>query len=438
MCLKKLFIIFSMFSCEFASAQDAAKEDSKKENAFMKIVEDFYGVNPKLRAIAYHMRALKGEQASKVLEAISVKVESKKSLDDDYSEFSTPALNLGLKVGVNTVFDMQAASAKADAGKYASEGPSVAEAEKVTMEYLKLVFDLQNKREFLEKTNHYIVQRRIDIKESDARAKYGDITVEESAEFQSNSSELEYSYTKLKAEVATLEQQVKLYYPAFKYEADQAGKQILKVPMFKLEDMEAMVDLSDPATKFTSLSQTKAMYKLGEARANLMSDITSFAPVLSFNTTMYLGENANPKKGEKDTASVSFAVNLSPSRFMDLYKSQSTYEYAKINYTWEEQKYIFDYTKLVNDLKIAKAAFASATDALRAKEISLDSAISQYHSGNILSNKLGSLRADYYHSLERYYSAKDKYSELLLEHMKLTGKIRILFIATLDKEVGGR
>lgn len=423
------FLNLALILCNFIAAKD---NNNQRVN---NIVVDFYRVNPKLRGVVSYVRSALGEKAASIIKDLNLSLASKKDLlaFDGQADFSPVYLGIGLKLGLNTIFDYNEANSKALEARYDKSG--LPEVEKIVAEYIQSVVNWNMKNEFAHIANDYIATRRNDVKEREIREKYGDIGKEESADFMAHSADAEHSYTKLQNELCILEKSLRLYYPKYDEKVDQE----IDVPILCIEDLEDMIDLSDKAEKYTSLAKKRSEYSLDRARNNLLSSYTSFVPVFTFEGEMMLSSSKDPSAHakDKDKASVKISMDISPSKFMKTYSSHAQYEYAKYDYTWEARKYNFEYTKSISELKIAKTGFESAKLSMKAKKLALESAMLQYKSGDIVHSKVGNIRADYYHACERYYNAAEKYVSVMIEYLKLTGKLRDMFLAQLDEEIGG-
>lgn len=425
-----------------AIVENKASEKIEEERSkhFHEIVQTFFKINPKIRSILSYMRAVRAEHRSKFLSdiinhaSITANKDIKKSKPGDRNpQWSNPVLNLDLKIGANSLFDYLEADSKIEESYCSTSTPSLVDAEKLTCEYLETIISINMKRALLKITEAYINARRNDVKEADVRAKYGDISIEEKAEFKSNAADAEHSYIKLKNDLAMLEKMFKLYHPNHTSVTEH-----LMVPDVAVEDLENMIDFGQKFSEFKPLTLMKAKCALDKARNYALSQVTGlFFLRASANWSIVPASDKDPAT-DQAKITLSLGVELPIARFFNIYKAAAAHESAKYEYVWEEQKYEIDYAKTLSEVQIAKSAFEGARLAMTAKKLTLDSMVSQYKSGGLTHNKIGQARADYYNALERYYSSAEKYVKAMLEYLKLTGKIRKIFMQDVTNELGGK
>lgn len=423
-----------------ATTETSQAIEQERSEHFHKIVHTFFKINPKMRSIISYMRAVQAEHRGKFLSDIINhanitidKVIKEKKPGDKEPQWSNPVLNVDLKIGANTFFDYLEADSKIEEAYCSTSTPSLVDAEKLTCEYLETVININMKRGLLKVTEAYISARRNDVKEADVRAKYGDISIEEKAEFQSNAADAEHSYIKLKNDLEMLERMFRLYHP--KHTIVEGH---LMIPDVALEDLENMIDFGDTFSQFKPLTIMKAKCALDKARNNALSQTTGLF-FLRLGGNWSIVPFAADKDPTTDQAKItlSFGAELPIARFFYIYRAAAAYESAKYDYIWEEQKYEIDYAKTLSEVQIAKSAFEGARLAMTAKKLTLDSMVSQYRSGGLAHSKIGQARSDYYHALERYYGSAEKYVKAMLEYLKLTGKIRKIFMQDMENELGG-
>lgn len=421
-----------------ANASLDGESSSKGDEAFRALIQDFFKTNPKTKAVLSHLRINLAEKAINVSKIFSMKVQSSKDLSSKNGEFETPSIKFSIQGGMHTFFDIQEANYLEKEARYASN--AIEEAEKLTLDFIQTIVTLNLKLQLASYMEQYIIACRKDAKEAEARAKNNDISIEEKAEFRGKLAEAETSYEKLKGDIETSQQLLDLYYyDEFDEDDELPSKEKKNRLNLSLDDLESLSSFDD--INVGSASLVKSEYALERAKNGLFKQSVSFFPYFKLGGKIYLSDSAYREKSnvirpEKDQATLEIGVDLSPKGFFETHKAQATYEHAKNNFIWEKRKYNFEQTKMNNRLSSFRSSLGSAKLALESKKLALEAALSQYNAGYVVYTKVAYARKDYYHALENYFKIAQEYVGGILEQMKLTGKLRTVFLEIIDEEIG--
>jgi outer membrane protein TolC len=419
--MKRLILILSCFAV-FAESK---KVKTIPDSHVRKIVVNLIEKNDKVKATQSYFSVNQQARNISMFKPISVKAEMKKDLYEDDSEFGSPYIKGTVTGGVNTLFNMQAAQAKYRGSLFSSSDASIRDVEEVASQFLVALAKYNLKLELLEITKEYIEARKIDLNEYSVRLKHGDLTKDEFLEAKLKISETESSLNQVVNDLRVHKNCVIAY-------MSMNEEEELKFDKLSIEELDDFIENSGV---HKSNGQIKNEYAVKRYSAEKFAAALEFTPQVSLEYTKYLKSADDRRADEKDRASISLFIELSPYRFFHTIQIAKKQEHAKMSLEWENRKYKYEYSKLFSKWMSARMRKDNAKLSVKNKKSALDSAILRYKNGmsddydyrNQYKN-MARAREDYHIAVERYYEAADRYIDETMEYLKITGILREIFL----------